>query len=228
MGGCPLHREQRPVESATVEEAPELPRPQPGPQPDDNPLNYLVDRRKVVLGLGFGAATLAGLVGLGENAAPADEVTAGAEGTTTTTEPPTSGAVAVGEPSTEPFVAPVFDEAGRLGQGETAEVVLNGGRIIDPETGFDRIGNVALAGGVIVAISDQPIDGARQIDVTDRVISPGFIDMLSYQPNAAPGWIGGEWWKVADGVTRIVYLPESKSDLRCSVIAHLLISFRSS
>ena len=184
-----------------MEDAEESPRPKPDPESVDSPLEHLVDRRKVVLGLGFGAATVAGLAGLGDRTT-APVVATGSATTTTTTEAPASaGAVAVGEPSTGPFVAPVFDASKGLVEGESADVVLNGGRIIDPETGFDRVGNVALRDDVIVAISDTPVAGARQIDAAGLVIAPGFIDMLSYQPNAAPGWVGGEWWKVADGVT---------------------------
>lgn len=65
-----------------------------------------------------------------------------------------------------------------------------------PDTGFDRIANVALVGGVIAEISDQPITASRTIPIDNKVLSPGFIDMLSYEPNGY-----GEWWKVADGVT---------------------------
>lgn len=183
-----------------MEDAAESPRPQPGPPPDaDTPVEHLVDRRKVVLGLGFGAATIAGLTGLGERTTNRRVTTTSATIDTTSTTAP-GAAVAVGEPGA-PFVAPVFDETRRLGEGQTAEVSLTGGRIIDPETGFDRIGNVGIREGVIVAISDEAIAADRQIDATGLVIAPGFIDMLSYEPNAAPGWEGGEWWKVADGVT---------------------------
>ena len=172
------------------------PRPGPVPRTGDEPENYVVDRRKIVLGLGFGTAALAGLRGMGggesilesgsptEVAAPGDDAAAAAaDGTTVTGEP-------------EPFEAPVFDSTLRLAEGQTADVVFTGGRIIDPDTGFDRIGNVALVGGVIAEISDQPIPATRSVDATGLVVSPGFIDILSYQPNGY-----GEWWKVADGVT---------------------------
>ncbi len=185
-----------------MEDDAQPPRAAPEPLPDDEPVDYLVDRRKVVMGLGFGAATLAGLSGLRSprpSVVQSGDATPGSTTTTTTTEP--GGAMSVGEPTTGPFEPPVFDAGAALAEGDEADLVLAGGRIVDPETGFDRQGNVAIKGDLIVAMSDQPIAATRQVDATGLVISPGFIDMLSYQPNAAPGWIGGEWWKVADGVT---------------------------
>ncbi len=172
------------------------PRQRPVPRSTDEPENYVVDRRKIVLGLGFGTAALAGLRGMGAGesvvvSGSPGAVDAGSDGTGETAA---DGTAVVSEP--EPFDGPVFDSSLRLADGQTADLVLTGGRIIDPESGFDRVGNVALVGGVIAEISDQPISAARSIDATGLVISPGFIDILSYQPNCY-----GEWWKVADGVT---------------------------
>ena len=99
-------------------------------------------------------------------------------------------------PVVGPFDPPILDASFALAPGQSAEVALVGGRIIDPESGFDRVGNVGLAGGKIVAISDEDILATEVIDVSGHVISPGFIDMLSYQPNGY-----GEWFKIADGVT---------------------------
>ncbi len=96
----------------------------------------------------------------------------------------------------EPFNPPILDESQRLAPGQSADIVFTGGRVIDPETGFDRVANVALIGGTIVEISDQPIEATTQVSVDNLVVSPGFIDILSYEPNGY-----GEWWKLADGVT---------------------------
>lgn len=180
------------------------PRPKPGPTPQnpDTPLNYVVDRRKVVFGLSFGAMAAAGTRHLdsriGSNAV--EEVVAGtaeeaaaATESPITTEPRTFGEAPISE---LPFDAPVLDESARLAPGQTADVVFTGGRVIDPETGFDRVANVAIVGGTIVEISDQPIEATRTIAIDANVLSPGFIDILSYEPNGY-----GEWWKVADGVT---------------------------
>ncbi|HET7842150.1 MAG TPA: amidohydrolase family protein, partial [Terriglobia bacterium] len=55
---------------------------------------------------------------------------------------------------------------------------------------------VGLRGKTIRAISRSPLHGKLEIDATGRVVAPGFIDLLSYNPNAY-----GVRYKLADGVT---------------------------
>ena len=125
---------------------------------------------------------------------------------TPTTEPVT---VPFGEapPPSEPFNAPILDESARLAPGATADVVFTGARVIDAETGFDRIANVAIAGSTIVEISDQPIAATRTVAVDGNVLSAGFVDMLG---SAVNGY--GEWWKIADGVTTNVNMHGIRTD----------------
>ena len=51
---------------------------------------------------------------------------------------------------------------------------IRGGRVIDPATGRDGIGDVYLADGKIVA---APAPGASEIDARGLVVCPGFIDI---------------------------------------------------
>lgn len=60
------------------------------------------------------------------------------------------------------------------------DLVLNGGRVIDPETGLDAIKSLAIKDGKIVALSDSPLTGAKTLDVDGLVVSPGFIDMHAH------------------------------------------------
>ncbi len=76
------------------------------------------------------------------------------------------------------------------------DLVILGGRVMDPETGFDRVANVGVDGGKVTAVTRLPIRGRTEIDATGRVVAPGFIDILSYAPNPY-----GIWFKIADGVT---------------------------
>ena len=151
--------------------------------------------------MGFGAAAVGGaslleggssgiLESISRIEAAAGVEPAGAEATTDADAPVTTN------PVVGPFDPPVLDASFALEPGQRAAVALVGGRIIDPENGFDRIGNVGLLDGRIVAISEQEILADEVIDVTGHVIAPGFIDILSYQPNGY-----GEWFKIADGVT---------------------------
>lgn len=80
--------------------------------------------------------------------------------------------------------------------GHRYDVVIRNGRVIDPETGFDALVNVGIDEGRILAISDGPLRGKTFIDAKDRIVAPGFIDLLSYEPNEF-----GAWLKLADGVT---------------------------
>jgi len=80
---------------------------------------------------------------------------------------------------------------------KTYDVVIAGGRVINPETKLDREGlNVAVLDGQIALVTDQPLKGKRVIDAKGLVVAPGFIDNLSYDPNPL-----GVWNKIADGVT---------------------------
>lgn len=56
------------------------------------------------------------------------------------------------------------------------DLVINNGRVIDPETMFDAVANVGVKDGRIVAISRAPLAGAEEIDATGLVVAPGFID----------------------------------------------------
>lgn len=186
---APLRRQGAQLTSLFVSDDQRNPRPPPRPRPQNSPTNFVVDRRKVVLGLGFGVAAAAGLRNLGTDDEPSTRLDTTNRTSNTDSPPITTNEV-------EQFEAPVLDSAARLQQGQTADTVFTSARIIDPETGFDRIGNVAIIGAKIVEISEEPIAAARTVDVTGHVISPGFIDILSYSPNGY-----GEWWKIADGVT---------------------------
>ena len=57
------------------------------------------------------------------------------------------------------------------------DIVIQGGRVIDPETGLDAVRNVGITGDRIAAITDQALRGDRVIDAAGLVVAPGFIDL---------------------------------------------------
>ncbi|MDR7422004.1 MAG: amidohydrolase family protein [Armatimonadota bacterium] len=88
-------------------------------------------------------------------------------------------------------------EARAAGAGAAYDLVIRNARAMDPATGADEAGvAVAVRGARIAAITRAPVRGRWEIDAGGRVVAPGFIDILSYDPNAY-----GVWYKLADGVT---------------------------
>ena len=76
------------------------------------------------------------------------------------------------------------------------DIVLAGGRVIDPETGLDAVRNVGILGGKIAKISDAPLNGRRVIHVSGLVVAPGFIDLHQHAQDLASQRV-----KACDGVT---------------------------
>ena len=74
-----------------------------------------------------------------------------------------------------------------LGAAQPAsfDLVIRGGRVIDPETGLDAIHNVGITGGRIAAVSPDPLAGKATIDATGLVVSPGFVDLHTHVNDAA-------------------------------------------
>jgi dihydroorotase len=70
---------------------------------------------------------------------------------------------------------------GRIAAQEKPEtpfdIVIQHGRVMDPESGLDEIRNVGIAGGKLTAISSKALHGRREIDASGLVVAPGFIDL---------------------------------------------------
>jgi N-acyl-D-glutamate deacylase len=63
------------------------------------------------------------------------------------------------------------------------DVVITGGRVIDPETGLDAVRNVGVKGDKIAAVTEKEIEGKETIDAKGHVVAPGFIDMHHMGPS---------------------------------------------
>ena len=83
------------------------------------------------------------------------------------------------------------------------DLVILHGRIMDPQTGIDRIANLGVRAGRIAAISDHMLTGARTIDAKGLVVAPGFIDIHSHAQYAF-----GYDQQAQDGVTTALELEE--------------------
>ena len=65
-------------------------------------------------------------------------------------------------------------------QAQTYDIVIKGGRVIDPETGFSGVRNVGILADRIAEISSRPLTGAILVNAKGLVVSPGFIDLHAH------------------------------------------------
>ncbi|MBC2734059.1 MAG: hydrolase [Desulfobacteraceae bacterium] len=56
------------------------------------------------------------------------------------------------------------------------DLVINNGRVMDPETKYDGVANVGVKDGKIAVITKDKITGKETIDAKGLVVAPGFID----------------------------------------------------
>jgi N-acyl-D-glutamate deacylase len=93
--------------------------------------------------------------------------------------------------------------------GQNYDVVLRGGRVIDPESGLDATRNVAIRGKKIAAISTSALKGKIDIDATGLVVAPGFIDLHQHSQTAE-----AYRYKAMDGITTALELEAGVSPVR--------------
>ncbi len=60
---------------------------------------------------------------------------------------------------------------------EPYDLVITGGRVIDPESGLDGVRTLGIRDGRIAEIADGELTGVRTIDAAGHVVAPGFIDL---------------------------------------------------
>ncbi|MHA6617806.1 amidohydrolase family protein [Pseudonocardia sp. DLS-67] len=80
------------------------------------------------------------------------------------------------------------------------DLVLSGGRVIDPESGLDAVRNVGITGDTVREIGPDLV-GTVTVDVSGLVVSPGFVDLHSHSQD-----VPGQRLQVLDGVTTALEL----------------------
>ena len=83
-----------------------------------------------------------------------------------------------------------------VGFAQQYDLVIEGGRVMDPESGLDATRNVGISNGKIARVSAEPLTGERVVSAKGLVVAPGFIDLHQHGQDNDSGRV-----KAFDGVT---------------------------
>lgn len=95
------------------------------------------------------------------------------------------------------------------------KILIQNGRVIDPASGLDQTGDIALAAGRVIAVQRVPRDFTpnRVIDATGCIVLPGLVDLaarLREPGHEHEGMLESEMAAaVAGGVTSLVCPPDT-------------------
>jgi len=81
------------------------------------------------------------------------------------------------------------------------DLVIDGGRVIDPESGLAAERNVGLLEGRIAVITTSALTGRERLDASGFVVAPGFIDLHTHSPTPL-----GQHYQLHDGITTALEL----------------------
>jgi N-acyl-D-glutamate deacylase len=81
------------------------------------------------------------------------------------------------------------------------DLIIQGGRVIDPETGHDTVADVAIQGGKILAVGAGLGPATRTIDAAGLVVAPGFVDLHAHGQS-----LPADRMQAFDGVTTALEL----------------------
>jgi dihydroorotase len=107
-------------------------------------------------------------------------------------------------------VAPGFETAAfaqSRGRSYPYDLIVKGGRVVDPAQGLSQIQDIAVLDGKIARLADSipTSEALHVIDATDRIVTPGWIDIhVHVYDGVAPLGIPADPNCVAKGVTTVV------------------------
>jgi N-acyl-D-aspartate/D-glutamate deacylase len=95
-----------------------------------------------------------------------------------------------------------------IAAGQQFDLVVEGGRVIDPESGLDGVRNVGVREGKIVRVSVEALSGRRVVHAAGLVVAPGFIDLHQHGQEMESQRV-----KALDGVTTALELEIGAPDV---------------
>ena len=102
--------------------------------------------------------------------------------------------------------------SGLTDAAEPFDLVVAGGRVIDPESGHDAVADVAIRDGRVVALGSDLGPARRTIDATGNVVAPGFIDLHVHGQDPV-----SHRYMARDGVTTVLELEAGVPDVAAFV-----------
>ena len=111
----------------------------------------------------------------------------------------------------------------RAAAADSYDLVIRGGRVMDPESGLDAVRDVGISQGKIRTISADPLQGSATLDAKGLVVAPGFIDLHEHGQDPR-----NYEFQAHDGVTTSLELEVGTDDIDKWYAAregHSLINF---
>lgn len=95
-----------------------------------------------------------------------------------------------------------------LALAQSYDLVIQGGRVLDPETGLDAVRNVGILQGKIKKISADTLAGKQVISARGLIVAPGFIDLHQHDHD-----LESQSVKALDGVTTALEMEIGRPDV---------------
>ncbi len=86
-------------------------------------------------------------------------------------------------------------------QVDPVDLLVTGGRVMDPESGLDAVRHVAVSDGVIVGVGDDRPEAREVLDASGLVVAPGFVDLHAHGQDPE-----SQRYQARDGVTTAMEL----------------------
>jgi N-acyl-D-aspartate/D-glutamate deacylase len=93
-------------------------------------------------------------------------------------------------------------------RAQSFDLVVRGGRVLDPESGIDAVRHVGVTAGRIAAVSASPLTGRTVIDAAGLTVTPGFIDLHAHGQDDE-----NHRYQALDGVTTALELELGTADV---------------